>query len=120
MGNVFDLTKLAIDPRSLLSPRRHRPLAVRRHGRFLRGPISMTWLETAAKLPGRALHVALAIQHQAALERSSSVALSNKHCSALGVDRDAKRLGLAVLEANGLVIVDRKPGRNPLVTIVDL
>ena len=120
MADVFDPNSLALAGQVLSFPRRRRSPAVRRHGRFLRGPISMTWLEAAAKLPGRALHVALAIQHQAALERSSSVALSNKHCAALGVDRDAKRRGLAALQADGLVIVDRKPGRNPIVTIVDL
>jgi DNA-binding transcriptional ArsR family regulator len=120
MANIFDPTALAIDRQSLLSARRHRSPAVRRRGQFLRGPISMTWLEKAAKLPGRALHVALAIRHQSALERSSKVALSNKHCVGLGVDRDAKRRALTVLEAAGLVILERKPGRNPVVTIVEM
>jgi hypothetical protein len=35
------------------------------------------------------------------------------------VDRDAKRRGLARLEAAGLVIAERKPGCNPVVTIVE-
>ena len=120
MADDLDLTKLAIGPHSFLSPRRRRSPSVRRHSRFLRGPISMTWLETAAKLPGRALHVALAIRHQSALERSSTVALSNKHCAALGVDRDAKRRGLAALQSDGLVIVERKPGRKPVVTLIEI
>jgi len=47
------------------------------------------------------------------------VALPNKQLSAFGVDRDAKRRGLAALEAAGLVTVERKPGRNPIVTIVE-
>jgi hypothetical protein len=80
----------------------------------------MAWLEKAARLPGRALHVALAIRHQSDLERSPTVALRNKHCKVFGVGRDTKRRGLADLEMAGLVTVDRKPRRNPVVTIIEI
>jgi hypothetical protein len=120
MADAFDPIGLALDGQVPPFPHRHRSPAFRRRGRFLRGPISMSWLERAAKLPGRALHVALAIRHQCNLEKSSTVALSNKHCAALGVDRDAKRRGLEAVQTAGLVIVERKPGRLPIVTIVEI
>src|SRR5215469_11596092 len=106
MPDGFDPTTLAIDKSLCSSPRRDRSQPSRRPTRFLRGPISMPWLEKAARLPGRALHVALAIQHQTALVRSRTVSLPNKQLAAFGVDRDAKRRGLAHLETAGLVIVE--------------
>jgi hypothetical protein len=80
----------------------------------------MRWLERAANLPGRALHVALAVRHQSALKRCPRVPLPNNQLAGFGVDRDAKRRGLVALETAGLVSVERKPGRNPIVTIIEL
>ena len=49
-----------IEPRShSLAPRRRKSDSAW----FLRGPIQGDWLSRAAALPGRALHVALAIRH---------------------------------------------------------
>ena len=119
MPDQFDPTTLAIDQLPPSNSHRHRSQLVRRREPFLSGAISMRWLEQAARLPGRALHVALAIRHQSALARNGTVPLSNKQLARFGVDRDAKRRGLARLEAAGLVIAERKPGCNPVVTIVE-
>jgi hypothetical protein len=120
MPDDFDPARLAIDKPIPSSPGRICSQSFSRPTRFLRGPISLTWLERAARLPGRALHVALAIRHQSALERTQTVALPNKQLAEFGVDRDAKRRGLAVLEAARLISVERKAGRNPTVTIIEL
>jgi hypothetical protein len=120
MAEVFDPLRLAIDDRPAGSLHRPRSQSVHRQAHFLRGPISMPWLERAARLPGRALHVALAIRHQSALQRGRTVPLPNKQLAAFGVDRDAKRRGLLGLETAGLVIVERKSGCNPIVTIVEI
>jgi hypothetical protein len=127
MSDPFDPMTLTIEqqPVSLSQYRRFQTVrgtgpVARRTGRFLKGPIPMAWLAKAAKLPGHALHVALAIRHQSDLEGNTTVALRNKHCKVFGVDRDTKRRGLAALEATGLVLVNRKPRRNPIVTIVDI
>jgi DNA-binding transcriptional ArsR family regulator len=47
------------------------------------------------------------------------VALNNITGLAFGLDRNAKYRGLAWLEQAGLVIVERRLGRAPLVTILD-
>ncbi len=44
---------------------------------FLRGPIPGEWLGKAAALGGRALHVALAVRHAAAVERSVQARLTS-------------------------------------------
>jgi DNA-binding transcriptional ArsR family regulator len=103
--------------------RRRDPEAMRlspvpRHGAgelFLKGPIPWAWLHRAICLPGRALHVALQLWFHAGIAGNGIVAIN---LSRLSVDRSAASRGLAALEAAGLVRVQRKPGRKPLVTIL--
>jgi hypothetical protein len=92
---------------------RHRPQEW-----FLKGPIPGDWLQRAAALPGRALHVGLAVWHLAALERSDTGRLTSKQLARFGVKPDAARRGLTALERAGLVTVVRHPGRCPIVSIV--
>ena len=94
--------------------------AGRRPGLFLRGPLDWAWLARCARLPGRALHVGLALWLEAGLRRSSTIALRPKHRDALGVDRHAARRALLEMEAAGLVRVARAPGRAPTVTLLEV
>jgi hypothetical protein len=87
--------------------------------RFLAAPVPVQWLETAAKLPGRSLHVGLVLWYAAGWAQSASVRLSNVLCLGFGVDRNAKYRALFCLEDAGLIAVKRKRGRSPLVTILD-
>lgn len=86
---------------------------------FLKGPIPGAWLTRAAKLPGKALHVALAAWHLAGLSRRSTVSLSRQVAERFGASRYAVNAGLAKLESAGLVTVERKPGCSPVVTIIE-
>ena len=88
-------------------------------GRFLNRPIPLAWLETAAQLPGRSLHVGLVLWYAAGVSRSPSVRLSNILCLRFGMDRNAKYRALHLLEGARLVAVRRKCGRSPVVTILD-
>lgn len=85
---------------------------------FFKGPIPGDWLQRAAALPGRALHVGLAVWHAASLERSDEARLTGRLLSRFGVQPDAGRYGLAALERAGLVAVVRHRGRCPIVSIV--
>ena len=87
--------------------------------RFLDGPVPLAWLETAAKLPGRSLHVGLVLWYVVGLSRSPSVYLSNILCLRFGVDRNAKYRALLSLEGAGLALVSRKRGQSPFVTVLD-
>jgi hypothetical protein len=84
---------------------------------FLKGPIPMSWLQAAAVLPGRALHVGLAIWHLVGLRSSETVLLSGFVLKGLHVDRYATRRALRSLEGAGLVSVERHRGRRPRVTV---
>ena len=86
--------------------------------RFLKGPIPMDWLSTAARLPGKSLHVAIAVWFTASLNKSATVPLSNLAGLPFGLDRNAKYRALAWLEEAGLIEVERKLGRAPIVTLL--
>jgi hypothetical protein len=89
-----------------------------RHGEpFLKGPIPLAWLEAASRLPGKSLHAGLALWFSAGVMRSSSVPLSNVASQRFGLDRNAKYRALIWLERAGLVKVERKLGRAPVVAI---
>ena len=87
--------------------------------KYLRGPIPLDWLATAARLPGRSLHVAVALWFAAGLSRSRHVPLSNVSGARFGLDRNAKYRALDWLERAGLITVERKLGRAPEVTLLD-
>jgi hypothetical protein len=87
---------------------------------YLRGPIPLDWLSTAARLPGKSLHVGIALWFMSELQKSRVVPLSNLTSLCFGLDRNAKYRALAWLEEASLVAVERKLGRTPIVTINDI
>ena len=116
----FDPKGLALpngDKGSLASqkPPRHR-----RGEKFLKGPIPWGWLTEAAKQPGHAFHIGIALWHLSFMKRKKTVILSGKLLKDLKVDRFAGYRALTALEKAGLVSVERHRGRCPVVTILDL
>lgn len=85
---------------------------------FIKGPLPLDWMQAAARMPGRTLQVALVLWYLAGLKKSDTVRLSSEHLDAVGVSRDAKYEALQRLSAAGLVTVDQRPGRAPVVTLV--
>jgi hypothetical protein len=77
----------------------------------------LAWLESAARLPGKSIHAGIALWYAADLNRSRSVPLSNIAGLRFGLDRNAKYRALQWLEGAGLISVERKLGRAPVVTI---
>jgi hypothetical protein len=90
----------------------------RKKERFIRGPIPAEWIEKAAHLPGKALHVALMIRYLDGFERTGTVKLRPSVRNAYGMDRFSCTRGLDRLEDAGLISVVRKRGSSPVATIV--
>ena len=88
--------------------------------RFLRGPIPLEWLGVAASLPGKTINVALALWWRRGMAQGKPFKLTRAALTALNVERDAERKGIARLEQAGLIHVERKPGQRPLISILDL
>lgn len=85
---------------------------------FFKGPIDMAWLMAAATLPGAALQVAIAIQHQTTLRKTEWVPISNGDVEPFGVARDAKSRAITQLAKAGLIEVSSQTGRSPRVRVI--
>lgn len=114
----IELARLRISSRAAkaAAERLPRPQAGRH---YLKGPIPLDWLSSAARLPGKSLHVGIALWFMGGIQKSRVVPLSNMAGLRFGLDRNAKYRGLAWLEGAGLVAVKRELGRAPMVTIND-
>ena len=86
---------------------------------FIKGPLPLSWFVQAAALPGKALHVAMAIWFQVGLERQQTIKLGQKRVQRFSVSRDAKYDALMRLEKIGLIGVERLPGQAPIVTVLE-
>ncbi len=106
------------EPREVSSSRR--PPRHRKGEHFLKGPVPCTWLEQAAVLPGKALHIGLALWFMAGMTKSQTVKLSRSLAAQFGTLPDASRRALSTLEKAGLVSVIRHPGRSPVVTLLEV
>lgn len=86
--------------------------------KFLRGPVPWDWIETAASLPGKSLHIGLAVWRLAQTLKTSTIKLTNKEVAGLGVDRNAKTRALKKLHQAGLIRLEQRTGKHPIVTLV--
>jgi len=84
---------------------------------FLKGPIPIPWLSEAAKLPGKAINLALAIQWLVGMSGGKPVKITATALEYFAISKDAYRDGLNRLEAAGLIKVERTQGAKPLVSI---
>jgi hypothetical protein len=88
---------------------------------YLGGPIPLGWLSRAASLPGRALHLGAALWFAAVRSKGKnpSVVLTDALADRFGLKaRTTRSRALAVLERAGLVAVENRVGRSPVVTIL--
>ena len=87
------------------------------NGRFLKkAPLPL--LQEAARLPGRALALYLAIRHRSDLKRGQAVTLPAAYLKDWGIDRHAKDRALVALEYADLISVERRQGHPVRVTVV--
>ena len=108
------------EPTAAGRPLKRHPATQRGHrDKHLRGRIPVTWLTAASCLPGRSLHVGVALWHASGLKGSLIVPLGNIPALQFGLNRNAKYRALGWLEDAGLISVKRKLGRAPLVTILE-
>ena len=92
-----------------------------RRGRaFIRGPIPFRVVEAIRKAEkgGSAWVVALALRYKADVTRQAWIKPPATLLERWGVDKDARARALAALERAGLVEVQRRKGRPPLVHVL--
>ena len=87
-------------------------------GKFIRGPVDVSWVCQAGRLGVKALLVGLALWHIKGLRKADTFIVSNLMMREWGVQPDAKSRALRALEIAGLITVERTGKRSPLVTLV--
>jgi hypothetical protein len=85
---------------------------------FKKGPIPWEWLTRAAKLSGKSLHLAVIIWFISGIKRNKTIPLSCKVARDFGIQRNSVYRALQCLEDEVLVQVERKQGKNSIITIV--
>ena len=100
------------------------PTSVSRRGqrkkqeRFLKGPIPLSLLQRATKLPGAALPVYLMARHRADLTGSETVTLPNAYLRDWAISPDRFRRALNALTTENLICINRITGRSTRVTLL--
>jgi hypothetical protein len=101
---------------------RHAPVKENQHERRDRQylpKLSVSRFRTLARLPGKALAVYLVLALKSRQARSKTVPLSTTTLHRFGLTRNDKARALPHLEAAGLLTVERRPRKNPVVTLVN-
>ena len=78
-------------------------------------PLSLA--RTLAPLPGKAFGLFLVVWRESVMKRSLTVKVTTTAAHQWGISHQQKRRALRTLQAAGLVRVDVKHGKNPLVTL---
>jgi hypothetical protein len=86
---------------------------------FLKGPIPGNWLRIAGALPGKTLHIGIAIWLVRGVEKRKRFKFTPRWYSWFTLDPHTVRRALLRLQQAGLIRVERKPGCSPIVTLLD-
>src|SRR5262249_25657046 len=86
--------------------------------KFIAGPIDVSWVYKASRLGVKTLLVGLALWHLKGLRRFNTFIVSNLMLGEWKISPDAKSRALRKLEKAGLITVERRGKRSPVVTIL--
>jgi len=86
-------------------------------GAWFIAPIPVAWIAEAAKLPGHALHVALAIMFVHGMKHGQVIELTRFHFNIFSISRGSARRGLDALQQAGLIEY-MKAGQKYKVTVI--
>jgi hypothetical protein len=112
----FDLKRLRIDPAEL-APMRKKPEPKRSQAEFVKFPYERV-LSTAGRIGDAPLAVLVELAHQSFKTHRKQVPLTNVALRSVGINRCAKLRALRQLEEAGLVQVEWRGRRSPLVTLL--
>jgi hypothetical protein len=117
--NIFNMADTSVPVKRLrLSPVTGTLVETKPTALFLKGPVPLDWISAAAKLPGKALAVGIALWWLGGMSKGGEVKVTKTALNALNVSRDAYYDGLKRLEEANLITIIREPGKKAHVHIV--
>ena len=106
-----------------------RTLRSRQYKQFIRGPLPLKWFQKASTISRTAAVVGMIIWRIAYQKKlwgydsqrrtSGHIKVTNQTCKKWGVCGNSKNAALRLMEEAGLIRLDLKRGRSPIVQIVD-
>ena len=101
----------------------------RQYNQYIRGPLPMKWFQRASSISRSAAVVGLIIWgiayqrklwgHDSQRRTSGSMKVTNQTCMKWGICGNSKNTALRLMEEAGLIRLDLKRGRSPVVQIID-
>jgi hypothetical protein len=115
--DTFDLTKLALPQEIVRERRAVVPGKIqKRRAHFVKVP--WVWIERLDGATGQTYRLALCLLYLHWKSGSEPIKLSNGMLKIDGISRASKWRGLTELERRGLITIERRPSRSPLVRLV--
>ena len=106
-----------------------RTLKSRQYRQYVRGPLPLKWFQKASNISRTAGVVGLIIWriayqkklwgHDSQRRTSGHIKITNQTCKKWGVCGNSKNTALRLMEKAGLIRLDLKRGRSPVVQIID-
>jgi hypothetical protein len=113
----FDLKKLVLPPEIVRERRGIEPKKIqKRRAYFVKVP--WVWVEQLDGAAGQTYRLALCLLYLHWKSGSEPIKLPNSMLKIDGISRASKWRGLAELERRGLITVERRPRRSPLIRLV--
>jgi hypothetical protein len=111
----MDDPDIDLDEQFLAELRARAPAKHKKAAAFVKVPLDLA-VSAAKATDGERLLVWLLILHRCWKERKRTVTVTNVLCAKYGIDRRVKNRALRQLETAGLIIVEWRARRNPIVT----
>ena len=89
----------------------------KKRAHFLKGPVPMPWLISAANLPGKALHIGIALWFWSGIKKTKTFILPKNAIRDLGVSRQTCYAQLKVMEKAGLLSIESRKGKKSKITL---
>jgi hypothetical protein len=117
--DIFDPEKFRItqERQSAIGPTKPKPQRGSQPGKFVKVP--ELWREQLCKVRahGSTYRVALHLLHESWRTGNEAIKLTNVALAKVGVGREGKAIALKELRRAGLVAVEQRPRRSPIVTV---
>ena len=101
----------------------------RQYKEYVRGPLPLKWFQRASTISRTAAVVGMIIWRDAYQKKlwgydsqrrtSGHIKVTNQNCMKLGVCGNSKNTALRLMEKAGLIRLELKRGRSPVVQIID-
>ena len=117
MTDEYDLENLRLPADIVLSSRAVEPRKLeKRREHFVKVPF--TWLEALVGASGNTCRLALHLLYLHWKDNGAPIKLANGMLEMDGINRKAKSRGLSELECRGLITVERRPKKSPIVKLI--